>query len=48
LDWRGYQQRYMHGASIKEIAIDNADLILQDLFRDKISRVTITDQIDAI
>ena len=33
LNWRSYQQRYMHGSQIKEIAIDNVDLILQEQFR---------------
>ena len=45
-DWRSYQQRYMHGSQVKEIAIDNADLILQEQFRQKISWLTITDELE--
>jgi len=43
VDWRSYQQRYMHGSPMKEIAIDNADLILEEQFRNKISRISISD-----
>jgi len=43
LDWRSYQQRYMHGSRMNEVAIDNADLILQEQFRQKISRISMSD-----
>jgi hypothetical protein len=46
LDWRSYQQRYMHGGQMKEIAIDNADIILKEQFRQKISWLTITDELE--
>jgi hypothetical protein len=36
----------MHGSQVKEIAIDNADLILQEQFRQKISWLTITDELE--
>jgi hypothetical protein len=47
VDWRSYQQRYMHGSPIKEVSIDNADLILQEMFRQRISRVSISDDNEA-
>jgi hypothetical protein len=44
VDWRSYQRRYMHGAPLKEISIDNADLILEEQFRQRISHVSVSDE----
>ena len=46
LDWRSYQRRYMHGSQVSEIAIDNVDLILEEQFRQKISWLTIADELE--
>lgn len=44
VDWRSYQRRYMHGNGLKEIAIDNVDLVLEEQFRQRISQVTFTEE----
>ncbi len=46
VDWRSYQQSHMHGSPMKEVSIDNADIILQEQFRQKISRISISDDLD--
>ena len=46
VDWRSYQQRYMHGSQLKEVAIDNVDLILEQQFRQKICWLTIADDLE--
>lgn len=43
LDWRSYQKRYRPGYHVKEIAIDNADIILQEMFDAPISLITMTE-----
>lgn len=43
VEWRSYQRRYMHGNPMKHIAIDNADLILQEILAQPIEQITITE-----
>jgi hypothetical protein len=45
--WAAYQQNYMHGSPMHEVSIDNADLILQEQFRQKISKISISDETDS-
>ena len=47
VDWESYQHRHMHGNAMNEIAIDNADTILQSQLRQKIALVTMTAEIDS-
>ena len=46
LDWESYRHRYPHGAQMKEAAIDNADIVLEGLLRQRLAKISITDDRD--
>lgn len=43
VDWESYQARYQGGRKIKEVSIDNADIILQKMIPEPINRISISE-----
>lgn len=43
VDWESYQNRYRQGRKIKEVGIDNADMILQSMIPEQIKIISISE-----